>query len=159
MPVTAKCLVCNQDTPSPGMVMLTLGLWVQPSPFFEAAVDANGVPVYVASQASSMDLKRQPSGHYSVARVTGATGADIVELNEQFREVARYRTAGLVHTDGHDSVLLPDGSRYLLAYEPNVATGRTDAVIQHLGVDGQVLFEWNSQDHVDVVHQLLKILP
>jgi len=138
------------DNPSPGMVMLTLALWVQPSPFFETAVDANGVPVYVASLPSSIDLKRLPSGHYSVARGTSFTEADIVELDEQFREVARHRTVGLSHTDGHDSILLPDGSRYLLAYEPNGATGRTDAIIQHVGADGQVIFEWNSQDHVDI---------
>jgi hypothetical protein len=141
----------NQDTPSPGMVMLTLALWVQPSPFFEAAVDANGVPVYVASQQSSLDLKRLPDGHYSAARgAGGGGGSDIVELDEQFRELARYRTVGLVNTDGHDAILLPDGSRYLLAYEPNASTGKTDTVIQHVGADGQVLFEWNSEDHVDI---------
>ena len=40
----------SADTPTPGMVMLTLAKWVQPSPFFETAVDANGVPVYIDSQ-------------------------------------------------------------------------------------------------------------
>ena len=73
-----------------------------------------------------------------------------MELDEQFREVARFRTVGLVNTDGHDSILLPDGSRYLLAYEPNASTGKIDAVIQQVGADGQVLFEWNSKDHVDI---------
>lgn len=134
----------------PGHVLLTLGRYVAPSPFFETAVDANGVPVYVRTTARSMDLRRQPNGGYSVARGGGVGGADIVELDAGFREVRRLRTRGLVHTDGHDAILLPDGSAYLMAYEPDPATGLTDAVIQHLGPSGEVLFEWNSADHVDV---------
>ena len=142
--------------PSAGHVMLTLGLWTEPSPFFETAVDANGVPAMVHETTNAMDLKRQPNGHYSVARTTqapGRTGADVVELDEQFREVARHRTVGLTDTDGHDSILLPDGSAYLLAYEPNPATGLVDAVVQQIGADGTVLFEWSSADHVDVARE------
>lgn len=142
------------DTPSPGHVMLTLGKWVEKGPFFETAVDANGVPVYVHREpASAMDLKPTLGGHYLVGRNTsepGRAGSDIVELNEQFREVRRTRTVGLTHTDAHDSILLPDGSMYLLAYEPNAQTGLTDAVIQHVSVDGEKLFEWNSADHLDI---------
>jgi hypothetical protein len=134
----------------PGHVLLTLGRYVAPSPFFETAVDAHGVPAYVRSTARSMDLRRQPNGGYSVARGAGVGGADIVELDAGFREVRRLRTRGLVHTDGHDAILLPDGSAYLLAYEPNPATGLTDAIIQHLDASGEVLFQWSSADHVDI---------
>ncbi len=44
----------------------------------------------------------------------------------------------------------PDGTAYLLSYEPDPATGLTDAIIQHLSSRGEVLFEWNSADHVDI---------
>jgi len=139
------------DTPSPGLVLLTLGLWLEPGPFFETAVDANGVPAYVSEQSNALDFKRQPNGHYSVARGDGTdAGAQIVELDDQLREVGSYRTVGLTHTDGHDSILLPDGSRYLLAYEPSSETGLTDAVVQQVNAQGEVVFEWNSADHVDV---------
>jgi hypothetical protein len=143
--------------PDPGLVMVTLGLWTQESAFYEAALDSNGVPAYVRSTTSSMDLKKQPNGNYSVARNTGdSRGAEIVELDSQFREVARHRTQGLHHTDGHDSLLLPDGSRYLMAYEPNDSTGVTDAVVQHISAAGAVLFEWNSQDHVDIAAETVE---
>jgi len=140
------------DEPTPGHVLLTLGLWTKPSPFFETAVDANGVPAHVQQTTSSSDLKQIAGGHYTVSRgdlgATGA-GATIVELDEQWREVARSRTVGLTNTDNHDSVSLPDGSHYLLAYEPNPATGLIDAVVQHVSARGQVLFTWSSADHVD----------
>ena len=141
-------------TPSPGHVLLTLGLWTQPSAFFETAVDANGVPAYVREVPQAMDLKQLPNGHYSVARNQGGVeGEDIIELDEQFREVRRYRTVGLQNTDGHDALVLPDGSRYLMAYEPNDETGKVDAIIQHVSAAGVVLFEWNSKDHVDIASE------
>ena len=100
----------------------------------------------------SLDLKRQPNGHYSVSRTTetpGRTGSALVELDSTFAEIRRYETVGLTDTDGHDSILAPDGSRVLLAYEPNQQTGLVDAVIQKVDDSGQVVFEWNSRDHMD----------
>ncbi len=148
-PTLARDTTESEDTPTPGHVLLTLALWLEPSPFFETAVDVNGVPAMVSQHANAIDLKRQPNGHYSVARGDGTpAGAEIVELDDQFREIASYRTVGLANTDGHDSILLPDGSRYLMAYEPS-GTGLTDAIVQHVSADGDVLFQWNSADHVD----------
>lgn len=134
----------------PGAVLLTMGKWLSPGSFFETAVDRRGVPLHVQETPNSMDLKRLSNGHYSVARGKGDRGADIVELDETFAEVGRYRTVGLTHTDGHDALFMPDGSRYLMAYEPDEETGRTDAVVQHISGSGEVLFEWNSADHVDI---------
>ncbi|MBA2954993.1 hypothetical protein GON03_11690 [Nocardioides sp. MAH-18] len=140
------------DSPSPGYVFLTLALWVSPSPTYEAAVDANGVPVYVRSTDTAIDLKPIPGG-YSVGRSTTVPngGSDLVELDSAFREVRRRHTsAPVVNTDGHDSVLMPDGSAYLLSYEPNVDTGDVDTIIQQVSADGTALFTWNSKDHVDI---------
>ncbi len=135
-----------------GKIMLTLGLWVTPSPFFETAVDRNGVPVMVRKTANSIDLKPLGNGHYSVGRqtqATGRSGVDVVELDEQFRKVGVHRTVGLSDTDGHDSLLRPDGSRYLLAYESDGA-GHVDSIVQQISASGDVMFEWNSADHVDI---------
>lgn len=138
---------------TPGHVLLTLGLWVVPgAPFFETAVDEHGVPAYVSRTAGSMDFKRLPNGHYLVARgaaVGTLRGVDYVELDETFTEVASYRTVGLQNTDGHDMILLPDGSHYLMAYEPD-GNGNTDAIVQHISAAGEILFEWNSADHLDI---------
>lgn len=141
----------SPGAPEPGLVMLTLGAWSDDSDFVESAVDRHGVPAFVRSVPHAMDLRSQPNGNYSVARSTGDDrGVEIVELDGSFEEVARHSTVGLRNTDGHDALLLPDGSRYLMAYEPDPATGRTDAVVQHVSADGTVLFEWNTRDHVDV---------
>lgn len=132
-----------------GLVLLTLGKWVQYSRFFETAVDNNGVPAVLRAHANAMDFKLQPNGHFSTA-VGAPGGSEIVEYDEQWNIVGRHQTKDLVSTDGHDSILLPDGSAYLMAYEPNAQSGLTDAIIQHVAEDGSVLFEWNSKDHVDI---------
>lgn len=135
---------------APGLVGMSLSQWNEPTPNFEVAVDVNGVPAYVHSTTgATIDLKRQPNGHYSTSRLTttaGRTGHALVELDGSFKEVARHETVGLVNTDGHDSILQPDGSRILLAYEPNADTGLVDSVIQEIDPDGDVVFEWNSGD-------------
>lgn len=133
--------------PAPGHVLLTLGLFTAPSDFYETAVDVNGVPAFVRSTTGSVDLQRQPNGNYSVFRPTttpGRSGFDLLELDASHQPVRTWRTVGLVDTDPHDAILLPDGSAWLMAYEPNAATGLVDAVIQHVAEDGTVLFSWTS---------------
>ena len=144
---------------APGAVMLGLSnSWLRGFPgqepgvpdYVETAVDRRGVPLHVESFRSiprSLDLKRQPDGHYSVARTTttpGRTGEAIIELDERFREVARHETIRLDNTDGHDAILLPDGTAWLMAYEHNDDTGLTDSVIQRIDPDGTVGFQWSS---------------
>ena len=139
---------------SPGHLLVNLSTYVG-SPNFEAALDHRGVPVYVrglGTQQNSADLRPGPDGGYTVARTridNPFAGVEIVQLDDRFQEVRRLRTSGLVHTDTHDAVVRPDGSRILLAYEPDAATGLTDAVIQEVGPDGQVVHTWDSGDHID----------
>ena len=66
---------------------------------------------------------------------TPGAGEEVVVLDDHWQEVRRLRTVGLLNTDLHDSILLPDGSRFLMAYEPR-GTDRLDSVIQRIGADG-----------------------
>ena len=137
-------------------VTLNVSRYALVTPNFEAALDRNGVPRHVRSfpnASQSADLKPGPDGHYLVARsptpTSGRTGAQIVELDGGFQETGRtFETVGLVDTDQHDAILRPDGSRVLLAYEPNADTGLTDSVIQEVDPQGQVVYTWNSGDHM-----------
>ena len=142
----------NQPGVTPGDVGLTLGQWLNNGwPNFEAVVDPHGVPVWTrSSRAGGLDLKLQPNGHYSESRGPAATGqilgsTQVVELDDRFQPMASFHTEGtLTSTDGHDSILEKDGSRVLLAYEPDATTGKTDSVIQEVDPQGQVTFQWDS---------------
>lgn len=140
----------------PGHVFLTPNRFAGGSDTYEAAVDHLGVPAYVRAnrEAASQDLKPTGRGGYQVFRdpVGGdAAGTVLLELDEEMRTVREMRTVGLTHTDAHDAILLPDGGWIIAAYERNTTPGepaRTDAVIQQVSADGQLVHEWNSADHM-----------
>src|SRR5207237_1351059 len=102
------------------------------SPTHAVSVSGHGVSMY---PAFSQDVER-----YAVTTTTAATGGvldvtagssapdgtvlvdgrpahapvhltGLVELDDQFQEVRRFRTSGLVDTDLHDSILDADGHR------------------------------------------------
>src|SRR5690606_11396672 len=59
-----------------------------------------------------------------------------------------HSTVGLANTDPHDSILFPDGRVVLMAYEP-ARDGLVDSVVQEIGPDGELLFEWSSREHLE----------
>lgn len=138
---------------TPGLVGLTLFQVNTNWPQFAAVVDQNGVPAWAQAKTQiGIDLKRQPNGHYSISRATTTadrTGSQIVEMGARFQTIATHETVGLTDTDNHDSILRSNGSKVLIAYEPNPDTGRTDSVIQEIGPSGAVVFHWDSRDLVD----------
>ena len=156
LPADFPALTATVQKPgiTPGLVGVTLSQWAPNGwPQFDTTLDSNGVPTWVyTSHSGGIDLKRQPDGNFSEARPTttsGRTGADIVEMDSQFHPIASHRTVGLTNTDSHDSILEPDGSMVLLAYEPNQQTGKTDSVIQEVDPQGTVTFQWNSSALAD----------
>ena len=116
------------------------------------ALDGNAVPRAVRRYTGNRhDLKRLDNGHYSVSQnVALPAGNVILELDDDFQEIERRSTDGLQNTDFHDSLLLPDGSRVLMAYEPNGVTGNYDSVFQEIDPSGELAFEWSTGDHVDL---------
>lgn len=155
-------LVRTTPDPAPGSlhtgaVLLTLSQWVRPTPpaldSFETAVDVNGVPLFTRPGVDSLDLARQPDGHFTVFRANsapGRTGDELVVLDDRMEPVTTRRTVGLTNTDGHDAILLPDGTAWLMAYEPRNpdGSGPVDAVIQRVDPDGSVGFQWSSAPYL-----------
>ncbi|HWU21711.1 MAG TPA: aryl-sulfate sulfotransferase, partial [Nocardioides sp.] len=121
---------------------------------FAAALDRNGVPaLFREFDRAAADLKPAPHGHYTVMVQTAANGGtygdwDLLELDAKLGTVASYRTVGLTNTDSHDSILEPDGTRYLVGYEPD-GEGHTDPTIQQVGPNGDVVATWNGGQHLD----------
>ena len=147
--------------PTPGMTFLSLSTFGN-DPKYEAIVDTNGVPSYARSTLLSHDLKRQPNGHYSVARGRTPdldTIYDIVELDAQLRPIGTYTSQGHTNTDFHDSILFPSGGRILMSYEPNPTTLLVDSLVQEVGPGGGVILDWNSAEHMDPAVDGLSGLP
>lgn len=137
----------------PGHTLMTLNPFSGVPARFMTAVDGNGVPAYLSPYTGNRhDFRRHADGTFSVSQdVALPAGNVILELDEQMQEVARRSTVGLVNTDFHDYLRLPDGNRVMMAYEPrDDDSGLFDAVVQEIEPDGDVAFEWNSGDHIDI---------
>lgn len=137
----------------PGHTLMTLNPFSGVPARFMTAVDGNGVPAYLAPYTGNRhDFRRHPDGTFSVSQdVALPAGNVILELDEELQEVARRTTVGLVNTDFHDYLRLPDGNRVMMAYEPrDDDSGLFDAVVQEIEPDGDVAFEWDSGDHIDI---------
>lgn len=128
---------------------------------FLVKLDADGIPNYYKQEPRQVyDFKKHADGtlSYTTRRESRAAGAHYVLMDSQFQETARLSAVGLVNTDAHDFLILPNGNRVFTSYEPGVhdlsALGRdpneqlVDSVFQEVTPDGQVLFQWNSWGHV-----------
>lgn len=140
-----------------------------------AIIDNNGVPRFRRRLiGTATDFKRHPDGRYSYAYRYGYTEFDkpdyeIVILDEQFEEQKRLSTIGLSATDNHDFLITEQGNYLLLSYAPayrdlsnwglsaNELT--RDSVIQEQTPEGEVVFEWNSWDAVDIESCLIHRFP
>jgi hypothetical protein len=134
---------------APGVVGLTLSTIFSSATRYVTTVDRSGVPTHVMTVTGgrgAFDLKDQPDGSITFSETTDPAGAgeEVVVLDPSWHEVTRHRTVGLQNTDLHDSILLPDGSRFLMAYEPRGAD-RLDSVIQRIDASGDVTFQWSSE--------------
>lgn len=130
-------------------------------------LDNNGVPLFrKVTDRRVTDFKRHSDGRYSYAlRDTsknefGHWDNTIVILTAEFQEERRLKTIGLNHTDNHDFLITEEGTFVLVSYNSSYRDMRPwglseseltrDSVIQELNDEGEVLFEWDSWDHIDV---------
>jgi hypothetical protein len=127
---------------------------------FVVKLNNDGIPLfYRQTTRPCFDFKKHPTGKVSYAEFVGDTTlAEHVVLDDSFIEVDRVSTVGLVDTDEHEFLIRPNGNYVVLAYEPVVRDltefGRSsaesifDGIWQELSPKREVLFEWNTWDHM-----------
>jgi hypothetical protein len=146
------------------------------SPFGDTSTYANG-PEIVNSQGDVVWFKAVPAGeeasdfrvqtynHQPVLTFwqgTGlgglASGTDYI-YNDHYRQIATVNAGNGLSADGHEFLITPQNTALILSYTTATADltsigGAADqtvinGVVQEIDVaTGQVLFQWNSEDHV-----------
>ena len=139
-----------------------------------AILDNNGVPRYHRkTDRRASDFKWHARHRtYSYFERIGRNSYDrydyvIVLLDQRFDEIDRASTVNLNHTDFHDFLMTDEGNYLLLSYNSvtrdlsaypdemgNFTYSTTeltrDSVIQEVSPQGELLFEWNSWDHMKI---------
>jgi hypothetical protein len=124
-----------------------------------AKLNHHGVPLFYRKVPSDVaDFKKHPTGQYSYSVEVAEGLWENIVLDENFEEVTRVTSVGLADTDSHEFHILPNGNYIVLAYERAVhdltefGKGSSevvlDAILQELSPEREVLFQWNSWDHM-----------
>jgi Arylsulfotransferase (ASST) len=146
------------------------------SPFGDQSTYANG-PEIVNSQGDVLWFKSVPTGEeasdFRVQSYRGqpvltywqgtglgglASGTDYI-LNDHFQQIATVNAGNGLSADGHEFLITPWNTALILSYTTTTADltsigGSADqtvinGVVQEINIaTGQVLFQWNSEDHV-----------
>ncbi len=138
-------------------------------------LDNNGEPVYYnQDDAFRVDFKKLPDGYLTYVDMAGFDSAYTV-MGTWYKKAREYRSAPDPLTgeayklDQHDIALLDDGSVLLLSDDPRpvdmsglVPGGGKEVevvgcVIQQITPAGEVVFQWNSWDHIPFTDTVLSL--
>ena len=140
--------------PLPGYVVFAAGM-------YGIVIDNGGRVVWYHRfpTGPGLNFMAQPNGRY-VARPPTPQAGDLepwVEIDPLGSTTRTLMCARDLQSRPHDLIAQPDGSYWIICDETRtmdltadggVANARvTGTVIQHLGADGTLLFEWNPFDH------------
>lgn len=121
-------------------------------------IDRGGRVVWYRDGLTAGDFQLQPNGHLTAAvSVPGPSAVAYQEWDALGNVVREWTAVGCDSTDAHELRLLGTGEALLLGFRsrvydltrfggPSAATVNGD-VLQRIGADGGVAFEWNSLDH------------
>tara|TARA_Y100000741_G_scaffold111743_1_gene83886 strand:+ start:60 stop:1547 length:1488 start_codon:yes stop_codon:yes gene_type:complete len=133
---------------------------------FLLIIDNNGVIRFKkVVDGIASDFKKHPNGKYSYASRNSKNEfnnwtSEIVILNRYFQEENKIECINLNHTDNHDFLITQSGTYMLLSYHTNYRDFSSfgysekepvrDSYIQEISKDGNIIFEWNSWDNIDI---------
>lgn len=126
-------------------------------------MDTLGFPVYYKSFNLANAVQdfyfQEETGYLSYYRGSDST---YVDIDSSYNIMNVYAAGNGYKADGHELVLREDGSYWLMIYDEQIVDmsqivpeGQVDAVvtgliIQHIDDQGNVLFEWQSWDHMEI---------
>lgn len=135
---------------------------------YQVIMDNSGNPVYYKKMpGGSYDFKKQPNGN-----ITYCDGGALkyYEMNPQFQIIDSFYCGNGYTTDIHELRLLNNGHALLMSYDPQVVNMRsiipngdsaaivTGLIIQEIDANKNVVFQWRSWDHfeiIDAIHEIL----
>ncbi len=156
MPGDLPSFTAEGTDPSPGFVLFSSGPWI-------VVIDNDGRVVWYRRTPGgpSLNVMAQPTGRYVVRPSAPPTGEQAwFELDPSGDVTRTIGCAGGLASRLHDLIAEADGAYWILCDETRTmdlaAFGGsrsalvTGTVVQHLGADGGLLFQWSAFDHLSL---------
>lgn len=155
-------IILNKNNPSSGMYFLSSRFFGSPSngTNYMMCLDTCGTPVfYRALNNRGSDFRLQPNGY--LTQYPGDMSS-FVQYDSSYNEMMYYNASTGYTTDMHELMIENDGTYWVFTKEFHlvdmsviVPGGNPNAtveenIIQHLDLDGNILFQWNSLDHIPI---------
>ncbi len=155
-------IILNRNNPAPGKYFLSARYIGHQSngTNYMICVDTCGTPVFYKTLINrGSDFRLQPNGclthyHSEISR--------FVQYDSSYNEMRDYTASNSI-TDMHELLIEDDGSYWvftkalhvvdmsLIVPGGNPQATVDEGVIQHIDNDGNILFQWNSLDHIDII--------
>ena len=157
LPTDLPSYVAGGSAPSSGYVAFAAGP-------YGVVIDNTGQVVWYRrfDPGPGLNFQAQPNGRY-VALPPTPDSTDVplfIEVDPLGDETRRLGCAGGLRARFHDLLVQPDGDYWIMCDEPRTmdltalggqAEARvTGTVVQHIGVEGELLFEWSAFDHFSI---------
>lgn len=155
-------IILNKNKPSSGLYFLSSRFFGPPTAGtnYMFCIDTCGTPVYYqALNNRGTDFRVQPNGY-----LTHFKGEDgyYTQYDSSYNKMREYTAGDGFITDNHELLIEDDGSYWVFTKithqidmsiivtggDPNATV--QENIIQHLTATGEVLFQWNSLDHIAV---------
>ncbi|HYV90144.1 MAG TPA: arylsulfotransferase family protein [Chitinophagales bacterium] len=164
--ITGGFTIVNNTNPTPGEIFFDAWGGFGFSTKFDGynIIEPNGDSVYYsAKRAYDFDFDVNPNGYLSVYN-TNYPRYDI--LDSSYAVIDYYYPANGYTMDVHEFTLTADGNAWFIADDPEIVDMTvynsgychnatvTGTVIQELDPDKNLIFEWNSFDHVAITESL-----
>ncbi len=155
-------IITNKNKPLPGNYFLSSRFIGPPSggTNYMFCIDTCGTPIfYKALNNRGSDFRRQPNGY--LTHFPGDVGK-YVQYDSSYNEMRTYSASNGYLTDMHELYIEDDGSYWLFTKQLHVIDmsiivpgGNSQAtveenIIQQLDYSGNLLFQWNSLDHIPI---------
>ncbi|MEW6193577.1 MAG: aryl-sulfate sulfotransferase [Bacteroidota bacterium] len=167
----------NINNNAPGYVFITTSSIVEGVGYYLTMIKDDGTPYYYKKFDNHFpaDFKMQPNGFLSYADMQNdyfyAGGGEAVHIlmDSSYAVVDSFKMGNGYVADGHDFLLLPNGHALMFAYDLQqvdmsalVPGGKPNAyvagsVIQEVDVEGNVVFQWRSWDHVQITESYFNL--
>lgn len=129
-------------------------------------LDPQGEPVYYEQMPAGKliaDFKRQPNGNLTYFIGNSALGGgagEYKELDAAYQLTRTWQAQNGVDADSHDLQILPNGNALMVTYERKARdlssvggltnTLFADCLVQEIGPDGALVWEWRQSDHIPI---------
>jgi hypothetical protein len=155
LPADLPSYSAGGSDPSPGYVVFSGG-------GYGLAIDNTGRVVWYVRLAdpATLNFEPQPTGRYYTRPITNLSPVPWLEIDPLGNVTRTLGCARGLIARFHDLIAVADGSYWVMCDESRVmdlsasggvaAARVTGTVVQHIGQDGSVLFDWSPFDHFSI---------